>query len=138
MVEKRVQNHITIIFTLIFVSVAPLILIPIELVIPYPHIVEELAKLLIIFFVIQLNKNSQFKLVLISSFLFAFSESMFYLGSAYSGGYAFLFAQKLLLTTLFHTSTLLLFLFSARRAKKLLFIALPMAILWHFLFNQVF
>ena len=126
---------------LIFLSalISPLILLPIEKLFPYPHIVEELTKALIIILILKLpGKTSPLKLTILAGFLFSLSESLFYLGDAFSSGYSFLFAKKLFLIFFLHLSTLLLFLFSLSNAKKLLIVSLPIAILLHFIFNQIF
>jgi hypothetical protein len=139
MPDKKIENIFRIFLIFPLALVVPLILIPIEKLLPYPYVIEELAKLGLTLLIIQLSqKRLQLGLALASGILFAISESIFYLGSAFTGGYPGLFIKKLSLTSLFHTSTFLLFLVFAWKSKKLFPFSFVLACLWHFFFNQIF
>lgn len=127
-------------FLVIFiVSLAlPLFLLPIEKIWPYPYLIEELAKLFLAWLILRMSQTRKWLLLFLGGFLFSLSESLFYLGAAFSGGYAFLFGKKILLVFPFHLLTLTLFYLSIARSKKLLLFSFPAAVLLHFLFNQFF
>lgn len=119
--------------------VAPVFLIYIEQILPYPYIIEELVKFSLVIMIIRLpNLYSQLKLTFLAGFLFSLSESLFYLGMAFSGGFAFLFLQKILLITPLHLLTFFLFLFCLKKFKKMAIFSLPIAFGIHFFFNQLF
>jgi hypothetical protein len=119
--------------------VAPLFLIFIERILPYPYVIEELVKFSLVILIIRLpNLNSQLKLTFLAGILFSLSESLFYLGMAFSGGFAFLFLKKLFLITPLHLLTLFLFLFCLKKFKKIAIFSLPIAFGIHFFFNQLF
>lgn len=126
-------------FILLTALTAPLILMPIEKLLPYPYVIEELIKLILVLFILKyLNKKLYLIFIIISGLFFSLSESLFYLGSAYGAGYAFLFGSKLGFTLFVHLFTLLLFYFSCLKSKKLLFFSLPVAIFFHFFLNKMF
>ena len=112
----------------VFSLAAPFLLWPIEYFLPYPYLIEELFKAGIVRY---LPPAISFRTVLFLALIFSLSESIFYLfnflalGSLHGLGYRLLFTSALHLLTFS-----LLFL-----GKKRLFLALPLSILIHYLFN---
>lgn len=114
--------------------ITPFILWPIELVFPYPFIVEEIAKLLIVF---PLAKNAKKHLLLYGisiGILFAMSESVIYSMNAAYGSPNYIFL-RLLTTSILHATTAVIILFSAKRGRILLGIGLVIAMVIHYLYN---
>lgn len=104
-------------------AVAPLFLWPIELFFPYPYVVEEMAKAVILWFA-PTRKNLT---LLFCGLLFAFSESVLYIFNMIP---PVVLAQRLILTTFLHTGT---FWLIARNR----WLGLTLAIIIHYLFNVI-
>ena len=118
--------------------VLPLVLIPIEKFLNYPYIIEEIAKALLIFFIVLKFKNTKTQIysTILLGALFALSESMFYLaGNIIPFGNLSTFGQRLLLTTPLHIITALIILLPTLKNKKLIIFGLILAALIHYLFN---
>ncbi|OGK18824.1 hypothetical protein A3D80_02960 [Candidatus Roizmanbacteria bacterium RIFCSPHIGHO2_02_FULL_40_13b] len=121
------------IFTAVFAAIAPFILWPIEIFFPYPHIVEELAKALLIFFILKSGDNRQkiYATILIG-FLFGITENFLYLFSpATSQTHLFRF----MVTMPLHITTSLAILIPALLDKRLLFLGIVLAGLLHYFYN---
>lgn len=122
----------------LFSAILPFILWPIEIVLPYPHIIEEAAKSIFIYFILtSIKKESQYKAVLLSGFLFAFSESILYIPNLLLVGSSITIFLRLALTIPLHIGTMALMLSLGRRRKSLIIIGLGLAIIIHYLFNVV-
>ena len=122
---------------IILALIAPLFLLPIERILPYPYVIEELTKLSLVLLIIRLPKNYiQSLTAVLTGFLFALSESLFYLGSTFGIDQPSLFPQKLVFTALIHVLTIALFWLSLKINKKLLIFTLPLAMLAHYFFNR--
>lgn len=121
----------------LFALIAPFFLWPIELIFPYPHIVEELYKLVLVFFILNHTKNNsdRVKLAFISGLLFAFSESIFYMPNILLVGTYWTFLERLILTIPLHVITILLILFLGVRRREFIALGLAGAILIHYFFN---
>ncbi len=121
----------------LFALILPLILIPIEKILPYPHIIEELAKLMLVLMIYQkekqLNKLLSF-FVILSGVLFTLSESIFYLINIFNLGNLTIFPTRLLLTGILHMSTLMT-MYLGRKNNVSLLIALFFSIIIHYLYN---
>ncbi len=117
----------------LFAVVAPLLLWPIELFFPYPYLIEEIAKTLLITPLLDhQQKSAQIKTVVLLGFLFAFSESVLYL---FNIGDLTVFIKRLLITIPLHTVTFLLIFLPTLKNKKLLPLGTTLAILVHYLCN---
>jgi hypothetical protein len=118
--------------------ISPLVLIPIEKAVPYPYIVEELFKAILIFYVIKLfDETIQTKLALLAGFLFSLSENVFYLANFISNGlYYSTFWQRSLLTTSLHLLTMTIILLPSQKRIYCIIPATIVAIIIHFLYNQ--
>lgn len=123
---------------LLFALILPLILIPIEKILPYPHIVEEIAKLLLVLMIYQkerqLNKKL-FAFVLLSGLLFTLSESIFYLINIFELGDLTMIPKRLFFTGLLHVGTLLIIYVLGRKNNISLSISLLISITIHYFYN---
>lgn len=132
------NNESTPLIVLIIISslIAPLILMPFGSFLPFPYILEEIAKAIILIFILKIpGVATQSKIVIASALLFSLSESLFFFANAFAGGYSVLFTEKLITTFSLHTTTFLILYLPTLINKRLLIITLPIAIYIHFLFN---
>lgn len=120
----------------LFALIAPLILWPVETLLPYPHIIEELAKAALVWPL--LGRHST-KSVLISATLiglaFTISESVLYLFNIFATGTLQTLFSRLLLTAPLHVTTTLIIAVFGHFNRRLVPIGLLLAILLHTLFN---
>ena len=108
----------------------------IEIVFPYPYIIEELGKTIFVVIAWQIPRQiTQIKVTALMAFFFAFSESIFYLFRLSFNGTLQIFFLRLLLTTLLHTTTSLLILLPTLKNKKFILVSLPLAVGVHYLYN---
>jgi hypothetical protein len=121
----------------LFASMAPFLVWPLELVFPYPYVVEELAKGVFVLFILSSPSNSPAKIrvAVLVGFLFAFSESVMYMNNILLVGTLGTLVQRLLLTIPLHTVTMLIILFSGMKKKALLPLGIIAAMLLHYFFN---
>ena len=118
---------------------APFIVWPFELFFPYPFIVEELAKTLIVFFALK-SKGSfpQFlKTFILAGVLFAFSETVLYLININLLGKISLLFVRFLSTSLLHSLTFVVIAAIGFKNKKLLWLGFFLAALIHYLYNRL-
>lgn len=118
---------------LFFAFIAPVVLWPIEIFFPYPHIAEELTKGLLIYFLLKLPKTSQkiYGAILIG-FLFGLSENFLYL---FSPGSLYSHLLRFVLTMPLHIISTLAILALGLIDKRLIFVGIILAILIHYLYN---
>ena len=122
----------------LFAVIAPFLIWPIELVFPYPYIVEEIVKLAIIYFVVKdnnLSKTNKLQLTILNGILFAFSEDVLYLFNIALVGSLGTFFTRILLTIPLHVLTSVLILSPALKNRKLIFLGFIPAVILHYLFN---
>ncbi len=116
--------------------IAPFVVWPIELVLPYPHIIEELAKAILVFALLNLPERlTKIKLAILIGILFAFSESVLYLFNIQLVGNIQTYFIRLLVTIPLHVVTTLIILLPALKNKKLIIVGVIFASLVHYLFN---
>jgi RsiW-degrading membrane proteinase PrsW (M82 family) len=122
--------------TPLFALIAPFVVWPIELILPYPHIIEELAKAVLVFTLLDLPKRlTKIKLAILIGVLFAFSESILYLFNIQLIGNIQTYFVRLLVTIPLHVITTLIILLPALKNKKLIIVGVIFASLVHYLFN---
>ena len=123
---------------LIIALALPLLLIPVEQVWPFPYLIEELAKLGLIFLIFNKGKKIRKHLiwVILAGIVFTLSESVLYLMNFFTLGSMSNFLARLLLTGGLHVGTMVLMYLFATKSRKWLFLALPLAMLIHYFFNQ--
>jgi RsiW-degrading membrane proteinase PrsW (M82 family) len=122
--------------TPLFALIAPFVVWPIELILPYPHIIEELAKAVLVFTLLDLPEHfTKIKLAILIGVLFAFSESVLYLFNIQLVGSVQTYFIRLLVTVPLHVITTLIILLPALKNKKLIIVGVVFASLVHYLFN---
>lgn len=117
---------------------APIILWPVEIIFPYPFIVEEIAKGALILFATgkEYDRKKTVITFLIAGVVFALSETVLYvINLGYAGGVSYLLV-RFILTSLLHSLTFLIILLPTLKNRKLLFPGLLFAILLHYLYNR--
>ncbi len=119
--------------------IGPFFIWPIEQILPYPYLVEELFKALAILFLPlkQLERNTAIKLAVVFGFLFAFSESVFYFINILSTGSPENLFLRNVFTMPLHVLTTLVLMLAAKKGLKTLIAGLGVAILIHYFFNLV-
>jgi RsiW-degrading membrane proteinase PrsW (M82 family) len=116
--------------------IAPFVVWPIELILPYPHIIEELAKAILVFTLLNLPERlTKIKLAILIGVLFAFSESVLYLFNIQLVGSIQTYFVRLLVTIPLHVITTLIILLPALKNKKLIIVGAIFASFVHYLFN---
>jgi hypothetical protein len=117
----------------------PLILLPVVKLFGYSEIVEEVAKGLIIFFLIFRLQTKKHKILsgVLFGFLFGLSESFFYLNNIWQLGDMSIFWQRIYLTLPIHILTCLIMVLCGLKNKKLILVGWVLAILLHLGFNFV-
>ena len=116
--------------------ISPFVVWPIELILPYPHIVEELAKAILVFTLLNLpERSTKIKSAILIGVLFAFSESVLYLFNIQLVGNIQTYFVRLLVTIPLHVITTLIILLPALKNKKLIIVGVVFASLVHYLFN---
>lgn len=116
---------------------APFIVWPFELFFPFPFIVEELAKTIIVFFSLKAKGTfSQFlKTFILAGVLFALSETVLYLININFLGKISLIFTRFLATSLLHSFTFIVIAAIGFRNKKLLWLGFLIAASIHYLYN---
>jgi hypothetical protein len=129
---------------LIFGLFLPFLLWPIEYLLPFPHLIEELAK----YFCLLWLKNAQFakkaivsKSGVIATILFALffslTESVMYLLNFFALGNLELLSDRLGYTSLMHTVTTLIIFVSLDKKRIYQLLAVIAAMIVHFIFNSL-
>ena len=119
-------------------AITPFIIWPIELFLPYPYIIEEIAKGILVFFVINLpDKSTQLKLVLTSAVLFTLSETVLYILNISLVGNLSTLPTRFILTVLLHSLTMLIILISSFKHKWLMPTGVAAAMLIHYFYNLI-
>jgi len=120
----------------LFAAITPFILWPIELFLPYPHIIEELAKTFLVWMILKTPVNiSPGWLTVSCGFLFAISESTLYLFNISQVGNTQTLITRLALTIPLHVLTILIIYFFYSKSKKLALIGVSLSVLIHFSYN---
>lgn len=112
---------------------APLFLMPVESILPYPYIIEETIKLLLL---LPIVKKPRFvTMAIVIGVCFALSESMFYLINLFQLGNVGLFPMRLLATGLLHSGTTFIMALCAKKGTTGLFIGFLLAVAVHYIYN---
>lgn len=117
---------------------SPFLVWPIELVLPYPYIVEEVLKAILILFLLDIkSKSSQVKTVFAAGVLFALSETVLYIFNLSLKGDIYTLLTRLLLTIPLHVGTFLIILLPTFKKKWLVVFGLWVAVMVHYFFNLI-
>jgi len=105
----------------------------------YSEIIEEIAKALIIFFLILKMPGFKTKILagIIFGFLFGVSENFLYLNQIFQSGNLSVFWQRFLWTVPMHVITVSVMVFAGMIKKRFLILGLVGAIILHLLFNRI-
>ena len=121
----------------LFAAITPFILWPIEIILPYPYIVEEISKAILIFFLLNLPHREKILGTIMIGFLFSFSETVLYLFNVFSVGSLQTLLLRFIFTTPMHILTSLIILSSALINKNLIILGIIIAALVHYIFNLI-
>lgn len=131
------MNQQTSLYLPLFALIAPFALLPLEIFLPFPFIIEEIAKAALLIPLINLRRTkTQLQLTILMGVLFTLSESVLYLFNIYATGTPLLFAQRLLLTGTLHSLTMLIMILSTYVNKRLFPFGVLIAMVIHYLYNQ--
>lgn len=128
-----------ILYGLLLSLASPLLLIPIEVLIPTPFIIEELVKLGIVILILKsniLNDHFQTRWVILAGALFTLSESMLYLINIFAVGDFSLFGIRLVCTGILHISTMLILFWSTKKGFMGMMGGYILAALIHYWYNS--
>lgn len=135
-VYRQSFQAMTLALVLLFSLASPLILWPIEILLPYPYIIEEMVKA---FFALSLSQNESSKKSLIfpfiSGFLFTISETMLYLLNFLKlGDFSNLF-KRLIYTGFLHISTTVLMYIGVKKGHFYFLTSFLFSVVIHYAFN---
>jgi len=119
---------------------APLFLLPIEKLYPFPYLLEELVKLIIVEAIINAEKKIKDNFVvwvILAGVLFTISESVFYLTNILANGNLILLPKRLILTGTLHLGTILLLYVFLKKNLFWAIVGLSSTILIHYFYNSV-
>ena len=125
---------------LVFSLASPLLLIPIEKILPWPYVIEEVVKLIIVVQIIKAENKTGKKLgfwILSAGVLFTVSESILYLINIFALGDISLLGKRMLFTGILHIGTFYLLYKFGRKNFYSMSLSLFLAIGIHYLFNLV-
>lgn len=137
---KITSNPERIVFIVITALLLPFILIILEkTILPYPAFVEEIAKALVIFFLILNLPGTKYKIAtgVLFGFIFGLSENIFYLTNVIENGNLNYFWQRMISVMPMHIITVLMMVFVGSVRKWFLILGLAGAIILHTLFNSI-
>lgn len=120
--------------------ILPFVIWPIEIFLPYPYLIEEIAKGILIFSVLKEIKNpvEGVRISLILGMLFALSESVLYIFNIQLVGDLSTFLLRLAVTIPFHAFTsVVIFIFAYSKKITLALFGITIAVVLHFLFNSL-
>lgn len=114
---------------------APLVLIPIEAVLPYPYIIEEIVKFIIAKGFSKSKKNHIFAPIL-GGFLFSVTETFLYIPNIMVIGQPHVIFERLFITGGMHVITILLMYLGLRKKTIIGVGALVLSVVIHYMFNN--
>jgi len=133
------ENNLKIAILVVAGIVLPLILLPVIKITGFSEIVEEIAKALVVLFLIL--KLPTWKLQILGGiafgFLFGMSENFFYLNNIFQLGDFSIFWQRFIWIIPMHIITVLVIVFAGLARKWFLIFGLAGAIVLHILFNGI-
>ena len=104
----------------------------------HSEIIEELAKLSVVLFVIiKAPRHLQFWLAGAFGFLFGLCENFLYLNDIFQSGNISIFWDRFLVTVPMHILTVLIILFFSYKTKYLWVFGIILAIVLHLFFNSI-
>lgn len=126
-----------IVLFLFFALIAPFVVAPLEILFPYPHLVEEFAKaVLILAYMKSRGGKESLIYALMLGFLFALSENVLYMFKIPSSN-SIGIILRFILTTPMHMVTAVIIGVSVLRDKRFVYIGLVLAMIIHYFFNII-
>lgn len=116
----------------LYALIGPFLVWPVEYFLPYPFIVEELFKTILVYFIPQ----KSYKPILLSGIGFAISETVLYTLMINSSGNVSLLFTRLLTTSILHSVTFITIYLFGKKNKWLLTVGFIIAVLIHYLYNR--
>ena len=116
-------------------AMLPFILWPIELFLPYPYIIEEIAKAGIILLIVKSKENTLTQAILAGT-LFSFTETILYMFNAPLGSPGNTLVVRFFLTTPMHITTMVIVLALVSKSRFLLPVGVVLGTIVHYLFNH--
>lgn len=124
--------------TPLFSAIGPFLLWPVELILPYPFIIEEIFKGIMVYLILQVSgRRLQERLLIASALLFSLSESLLYVFNFSLVGDMRIFLLRLVSTTILHLSTFLIIYLSGRKNLRLLPAGVLAGAVIHFFYNYI-
>lgn len=119
----------------LFAVITPFILWPIEILAPYPYILEEIAMTLLLLPVLGQSRTTQVKTAVIIGVLFSVSEAVLYLFNISLVGSIQTFFVRILVTSPLHILTPIIILLPTFINKRLIIVGFILAVVVHYFFN---
>jgi len=120
---------------LLLLTIAPFLLVPIEIVFPYPFLIETLVKLIAVLGLLK-SKDKKISLPILGGFLFASTETVLYTNNIIAVGKPYVFIQRLFLTGGMHILTIMLIYLGFKKNKIWGILGLILAIGIHYFYNK--
>jgi RsiW-degrading membrane proteinase PrsW (M82 family) len=108
----------------------PFLLWPVEYFLPYPYVIEELFKCVVVWFG---EKNAL--IYLLSGFAFALTETILYTLNANTAGSIGYLIIRFATTGVLHSATFLIIYATYKRSKKLIPVGFLVSMTLHYLYN---
>lgn len=116
-------------------AIAPILLIPVEKILPYPYIVEEIVKFLLVRKLAR-KKHNHWHAAITAGILFTTTESFLYLPNIITSGNGVVtLIHRLLFTGILHCGTNVAMFYGNRKSNFWGIFSLVIAMASHYLFN---
>jgi hypothetical protein len=135
--ERR--NNIYIILTPLVALIAPFLVFIIEQPLPYPYIVEELAKAVFAYLILSEDSLGMKKIgfAALIALLFSLSETVLYLFNLYVSNTVTVVFQRLIFTSSMHAVTLVIMVTVGMVNKKYLPLGILLGVIIHYSYNRL-
>lgn len=130
---------------LLFAIAGPLLLVPVEIVIPLPHVVEELYKAMLVVWLLNYERsgddgstrNTNYLLAIFVGLLFGLSESVLFITNAFFIGNFEALLSRLVVTVPMHAATTFILYTMGRVNRVLMMLGLIVTMAIHYWFNTM-
>lgn len=120
---------------LLLLAIAPFLLIPIEMIFPYPFLIEEIVKLIAVLGLLR-GKDKKIILPILGGFLFTLTETVLYTDNIIAVGKPYIFIERIFLTGGMHILTIMLIYLGFKKNKIWGILGLILAIGIHYFYNK--
>jgi hypothetical protein len=111
----------------------PFLVWPLEYLLPFPFIIEELFKGVLVYIFHKQSAGTFF----LCGITFALTETFLYSINIFSYGSFAMFAERLVLTSALHSATFLIIYGFTKIDRRLLIVGLAVAMVIHFFYNSI-